>query len=320
MTTSEASTSKNVQKPKNLEPVETFEFHNSFIEDTNNGLYFNNVYFPEEVLVMILGYVDPKEILKASLVCKKWCNIIKSDSFWFALYSRVYGEKPKKLPWYVYYCLFSSNYFDQNLIKNGNGQDKYEHWRIIRNGGDGFAIEDPPAGADPLPLDTPEFDGKTSCFATSYGECDKFQEISLENNPLMQLILNKFKPHMYLSEWAAGRFDCGCTYILQCKLYGKKLPEEPSPQTFRRKGRDYSEVSLGIDSEKVLHIQRTGTRVEQWAGSTWSKVELVVKDYPDGVKSIVFQHQGCDTQFWAGHYGSKMAGGVLKILFDSIEP
>ncbi|RZC35562.1 FBA and/or F-box-like domain containing protein [Asbolus verrucosus] len=339
MENSETLNSKETQKVKNLESVETFKFHDSFIEDTSNGLYFNNFYLPEEVVLIILSYIDPKEVLKASLVCKKWCNLIKSDPFWFAIYSRVHKKKPKKLPWYVYYCLFASNYFDQNLIKNGNGQDKYEHWRIVQNGGDGFAIEDSPIGADPLSLDIPEFNGRTSCFATSYFECNKLQEISLESSPLMQLILNKFKPHIYLSEWVAGRFDCGCNYILHCKLYGKKLPNQlPSPPPlgrvlhFRRpnaanrlplqiiNNRDYVE-HFGTTSEEALHVQSNGTKIEQWVGSTWSKViELLVKDYPEGVKSIVFQHQGCDTQFWRGHYGSKMAGGVLKILFDSIEP
>lgn len=46
---------------------------------------------------------------------------------------------------------------------------------------------------------------------------------------------------------------------------------------------------------------------------------MVLRDYPDGVNKIAFEHEGRDTQFWKGHYGSKMAGGVLKILFDTIE-
>lgn len=47
---------------------------------------------------------------------------------------------------------------------------------------------------------------------------------------------------------------------------------------------------------------------------------MVIKDYPSGVNRIVFQHEGRDLQFWKGHYGSKMAGGVVKLLFDSIQP
>lgn len=48
------------------------------------------------------------------------------------------------------------------------------------------------------------------------------------------------------------------------------------------------------------------------------QVEIIVKDYPDDVRTLIFEHEGRDTQFWKGHYGSKMAGGVLKFDFDSI--
>lgn len=40
--------------------------------------------------------------------------------------------------------------------------------------------------------------------------------------------------------------------------------------------------------------------------------------YPENVSTLVFEHEGQDSQFWKGHYGSKMAGGVLKFVFDSI--
>lgn len=49
-------------------------------------------------------------------------------------------------------------------------------------------------------------------------------------------------------------------------------------------------------------------------------MEMVISGYPKNVKKLIFEHEGQDTQFWKGHYGSKMAGGVVKILFDSIEP
>lgn len=46
----------------------------------------------------------------------------------------------------------------------------------------------------------------------------------------------------------------------------------------------------------------------------------IAEKYSCEVNMIVFQHEGKDTQFWKGHYGSKMAGGVVKIMFDSIVP
>lgn len=50
------------------------------------------------------------------------------------------------------------------------------------------------------------------------------------------------------------------------------------------------------------------------------QMELVFEDYPVKTQKILFIHEGKDRQFWKGHYGSKMAGGVLKFLFESIEP
>lgn len=46
----------------------------------------------------------------------------------------------------------------------------------------------------------------------------------------------------------------------------------------------------------------------------------MLENYPDNVKMLVFEHEGNDTQFWKGHYGSKMAGGVVRFVFDSIQP
>lgn len=48
-------------------------------------------------------------------------------------------------------------------------------------------------------------------------------------------------------------------------------------------------------------------------------MELIVSDYKETIDTIVFQHLGVDTQFWAGHYGCKMAGGVIKIPIKSIK-
>ena len=48
-------------------------------------------------------------------------------------------------------------------------------------------------------------------------------------------------------------------------------------------------------------------------GCSWSKVEHTFTNYPDGVVAVNFYHGGTDTQFWAGHYGSKMSGASVTI-------
>lgn len=232
----------------NIEDILKYKFHQPFaVEDEINGLCFNGVYLPEEIVTLILSLISPDQILRASLVCKRWCNIIKSTTFWFRLYEETQGKHPEKLPWYVFYGFFT-NLLDHNLLKNGNGQERFNYWNIIENGGEQFIVEETPAGADPLPLDVPDFNGHKCCFATSYQRCVKRQEITLLQNKLLAYIVNKFKPDIYLSEWVAGRFDCGCKYLLTCLLRHKKniVYDKSSPEF----------------------------RVEQWQGKEWTKVKI----------------------------------------------
>lgn len=48
------------------------------------------------------------------------------------------------------------------------------------------------------------------------------------------------------------------------------------------------------------------------------QVMMTFENYGQGLRYIVFEHEGVDTQFWAGHYGSKMSGGVVKLSFPEI--
>lgn len=215
-------------------------------DNTVNGLYFNNKFVPEEILCLILSFADDRNILKYTTVCKKWHNVIKSYTFWCSKYKRKYGRKAKKLPWYLYYCLFVHNFFESNLIRNGCGEEGFNHWNILKNYGDEFKIENTPNGADPLPLDVADFNGKTSCFATSYFECSKEQTIELNNVKLYSHILDVHKPHIYVSEWVAGRFDCACEYKMQCSLMSK--------------------------NDKALKKVTASFEIKQWEGKAWNKV------------------------------------------------
>lgn len=71
-------------------------------------------------------------------------------------------------------------------------------------------------------------------------------------------------------------------------------------------------LEKGRRAEYVLDLIATFSMVFQ--------IELKFEDYPVKTQKIFFLHEGQDRQFWKGHYGSKMAGGVVKFLFDSIEP
>lgn len=153
--------------------VDNFEFHGIFEHETLNGSNFCNHYLPEEIIFHILSYIPPNQVLNLTLVCKKWCNIIKSHHFWMYLYNE-HLDKAKLLPWYIYYSFFTTKNYS-NLLKNTNGEERFKFWKIIKNFGDEFQIEDPPLGADPLPSNVKDFNGHTSCFATSFYECNKIQ-------------------------------------------------------------------------------------------------------------------------------------------------
>ncbi|KAJ8970261.1 hypothetical protein NQ317_018124 [Molorchus minor] len=277
-------------------PVEQFQFHEPFENDSINGLYFNNIYVPEEIVENILSHITPKDLLGLTLVCKKWCNIIKSENLWRHIYNKHFINKPKKLPWYVFYCFFVTNNF-VNMLRNGNGQENFEHWTILRNYGDRFIIENPPSGCDELPQHIADFNGCTSCFATSFENCCKAQIISLKEKRLLRYIINKFMPHIYASEWVAGRFDCGCVYKLSIKGFANNSRDLDSDDT----SDDLAAIT------PTFHVTKTIV-IKQWKGKEWQKVEVLVKDYPRNITKLIFEHEGSDTQFWKGHYGSKMAG------------
>ncbi|XP_066263081.1 F-box only protein 6-like [Euwallacea similis] len=297
-----------VPDDKNIQFLGQFDLQG----DPLNGLVLNGSYVPQEILVNILTYLTPSDILKCSLVCKNWHNIAKSNALWHDIYNyKEYPKKAKKLPWYVFYCFYTTDNF-KNLIRNGNGQERFNHWNIVANEGDKFIVENEPYGSCPLP-EEPEFLGHTSCFATSYDKCAKYQEVDLKPKRLLRYIIRKYRPTLFASEWFVGRFDCAASYQLtiSCTIAGN----EWKPHYFRYR------VQGTIDNRGSpdCFIETSGS-IEQWENKPWEKKELYLSDYPPDIMKIHFYHEGQDRQYWKGHYGSKMAGGVLKFLLDSIKP
>lgn len=169
-------------------------------EDAMNGLIFNGVMLPEEIITLILSYVDFKSVVACRLVCVKWDEFIRSKHFWSCRLSRINKTTRNHLSWYVYYAVEAGTVFDLNLLENTHGQEKMKYWKVRRNGGDGWAIENPPQGALPLP-EIPEFKGQQGCFATSFQVCSKSQFIRLRKNSLLQRIIREFHPIIEATEW-----------------------------------------------------------------------------------------------------------------------
>ncbi|PSN50324.1 hypothetical protein C0J52_10124 [Blattella germanica] len=240
-------------------------------------------YIPEEVLIHILSYVSAKSLIKLRLVCRLWKQLIDKEVWRLKVARRDYTSlnsvSPKqKLPWYVYYWICLKDPFEKNLLRNHCGQ-------VRSNGGSKWTIENPPAGADELPR-TEEFGDITSCFATSFHSCSKEQVIRLKYRGFNHLMMDEVRPDIEVSEWYAGRFDCGSIYEMEVELLNETKDEVLETFSFRK-------------------------TIKQWEGREW------IKNYKPGVRYIRFYHGGVDTQYWLGHYGSKMSGACVKLVIPS---
>ncbi|XP_050787850.1 F-box only protein 44 isoform X3 [Gopherus flavomarginatus] len=86
----------------------------------------------------------------------------------------------------------------------------------------------------------------------------------------------------------AARFDCGCRYELCVQLLSA----------------DYI-VLHKFCPEPVI--------IEQWSDAEWRQISYTFHNYKAGVRHILFEHGGQDTQFWAGWYGCRVTNSSITI-------
>ena len=160
-------------------------------------------------------------------------------------------------------------------------------------GGDGWIVEEKAAGCGMTPEVQKENEGLASCYATSYGWCCREQWVDLERAGYSAEIMDKLQPVVQITEWYGARSDCGSVFNLRVDLLDEahKYSGDPN-RTF-----SFSEQTA------------------QWLGGCFHKVQHQFKGYGKGVRYIRFADGGKDTQFWGGHYGSKMAGARVRIIF-----
>lgn len=95
---------------------------------SNNGHIFNDKYFfPQEILSLILSYMEPKDLVfNCRRVCKNWCNIIDSEVWKLQLERNNFNvTKTHEFKWVYYYWILSKKHvFNRNLVKNNCGQGK----------------------------------------------------------------------------------------------------------------------------------------------------------------------------------------------------
>ncbi|XP_015520929.1 F-box only protein 6 isoform X1 [Neodiprion lecontei] len=270
--------------------ISALEARIEFNESANNGLVLTNKYLPEELLSEILFRVDLKAMLNCQLVCKCWYSILHTY-VWRKKAEAILGQRlhfDGEFSWLLYYVICNNNPIGKNLLKNHSGRSgTNKFWRILSNGGHRWKVECPPAGAPKLPSSEPVFENEQFCFVTSFGHCNKEQTVDLVSEGFPPRFLDQFQPPIVISEWYSSRWDCPAAY--KCSAVLK------------------TECGLVL---KTFHFENI---LDGETQNTWFQVQHEFTNYGPGVRKVTFTHGGIDQKFWAGHYGSKMAGACIKV-------
>ena len=270
---------------------------------------------PHEVVLGVFQYVPPKEIVHTcKLVCKGWKLFFDDPRYWQFRMARTgnYDRRLADIPdlkW-AQLCIKSTN--DPNLIKNfGDDAElsldpwniSYDNWdQFSQNlsgtyepdrwnrGGDGWNTEERIHVENSQLI--VENGGSLKNYVTSYEWCCREQILDLDKLGFAPAVLDNLQPPIEVSEWFCARNDCGSIFNIRVDLLDEK---RSSLAKF-----EYSE------------------QTSQWQGGAlgWRKVEHMFRNYGPGVRYIRFADAGKDTQWWAGHYGSKMAAAWVRVWFN----
>uniref|UniRef100_A0A452VDM0 F-box protein 6 n=1 Tax=Ursus maritimus TaxID=29073 RepID=A0A452VDM0_URSMA len=183
--------------------------------------------------------------------------------------------------WKAFFFLCSLR---RNLLRNPCAEEDMTSWQIDSNGGNQWRVESLPGDHG---TDFPDSKVK-KYFVTSFEMCLKSQLVDLKAEGYWDELLDTFRPEIEVKDWFAARADCGCTYHIRVHLvsdnYIVLASFEPPPVT-----------------------------IHQWNNAKWTEVSHTFSDYPPGVRHILFQHGGKDTQFWAGWYGPRITNSSIII-------
>ncbi len=275
------------------------------------------VSLPYEAASHIMNFVPPRELLKVCmLVSRSWKDFLSDPVFWKARMKQSGNYSPHlhaiaNIDWPR---LYMNTIFEPNLIKSfdKNGELTLKTWRVSSKPWETFKTA-PSAPDRDRDWDSqhceweienkwikPESDAElikesNGClqnYVTSYMWCCRDQVIELAKVGLSDEIMDDIQPAIEVSEWFSARWDCGSTFCIRVEL-------------------------LGADKKVVRHYEHSET-TDQWQGGElgWRKVRHVFSGYGGGVRFLRFADAGKDTQFWAGHYGSKMAAAWARIWFS----
>ncbi|XP_074074561.1 F-box only protein 6-like [Macrotis lagotis] len=241
---------------------------------------------PENVLLELFCLVPARDLLRHYRpVCSLWRDLIDLMSLWKRKCQRegLISENWDQpvADWKVFYFLCS---LQRNLIRNPCAEEGFKLWKIDKNKGHKWKVEDIPREHG---TEFPDPKVK-KCFVTSYGTCLKSQLVDLKAEGYWEELMDTVKPDIVIKDWFAARNDCGCTYRICVKL-------------------------LSDNHEVLAEFKPAPVYIEQWSGAEWKEVSYTFSNYPSRVRYIHFQHGGKDAQFWAGWYGPGVTNSSIII-------
>ncbi|TKR81055.1 hypothetical protein L596_014994 [Steinernema carpocapsae] len=262
-------------------------------------MQFDITKLPVELLEKVLARVDLETLVRSGfLVSSQWNEILTKKSFWIER-ARLEGADLSCFPPlslevdvpFEYWKLYYYRAFNRNLIDNHSGQHGFKDWKIVNRGySDKMKVEHPPVSCEPNPTLETEY-----CFVTSFRLSEKTIIIDFMELGVSAEILDHYRPHIRVSEWCSHRSDCAAEYSLDAWLLDEDSDEMPD------------------SSDTHVNYHRN---MRQWDDLEWEKAEHVFTKYPQGVRKVKLVSSGQDSQFWKGHYGSKMAHASVKLEFQ----
>eukprot|EP00071_Canis_lupus_P004747 XP_005618058.1 F-box only protein 6 [Canis lupus familiaris] len=241
---------------------------------------------PESILLEVFTHIPARQLLlRCRPVCSLWRDLIDLVTLWKRKCLRegfiTEDWDQPVADWKIFFFLCSLR---RNLLRNPCAEEDMKSWQIDCNGGDEWKVESLPGDHG---TDFPDSKVK-KYFVTSYEMCLKSQLVDLKAEGYWEELLDTVRPEIVVKDWFAARADCGCTYHIRVQLasadYIVLASFEPPPVT-----------------------------VDQWNSAKWTEVSHTFSDYPPGVRHILFQHGGQDTQFWAGWYGPRVTNSSIVI-------
>ncbi|KAI6174249.1 hypothetical protein M3Y98_01169700 [Aphelenchoides besseyi] len=264
----------------------------------------------DDALVDVLLRLPAKEIVRGMLVNKQWHRVVNTHSFWVqkCIFDG-YLDDPQstsqftKLPLPILIkCIvkraFNRNLLDDDFTVSPPKLDKRWTRYSMRNhwGGTRFDIESPPMFLNEMR--SPELDTNPepfeSCLVSSYQWALRRVIINLADYGLDKKTLNKWKPPIVVTEFYSNRGDCACEY------------------NFNSAVTESTDFTI-VDHELRGGI-RTSERIPQWEIQWWRKAEHKHTNYKNAQYVHVIS-EGKDGQFWAGNYGTKVAGTSVIVQF-----